>query len=132
MDSFELTPGQSIAVVGLSAKPDRASFDVAREMQRAGFRIFPVNPQYLGQEILGERCVASLADITEPIDIVNCFRRSEDMLEVADASVAMRPLPKMLWMQQGVANAHARRVAEAVGIQVIENRCIKIAYLNQA
>jgi uncharacterized protein len=91
-----------------------------------------VNPQYLGQEILGERCVASLADITEPIDIVNCFRRSEDMLEVADASVAMRPLPKMLWMQQGVANAHARRVAEAVGIQVIENRCIKIAYLNQA
>lgn len=130
-----LTPGQSIAVVGLSAKPDRASFDVARVMQQAGFRIYGVNPQYAGQVILGERCVASLAELAElakPIDIVNCFRRSDDMPEVATAAVEMRPLPKVLWMQLGVANGDARRIAEAGGLQVIENRCIKIAYLNQA
>lgn len=131
MEQFKLTPGQSIAVVGISAKPDRPSHEVARAMQRAGFQIVGVNPQYAGQTILGETCVSSLAELTRPIDVVNCFRRSEDMVEVALAAVKLEPLPKVLWMQQGIANAEAREIAEAAGIQVVEDRCIKIAFLNQ-
>jgi uncharacterized protein len=94
MERFQLTPGQSIAVVGLSAKPDRPSYDVARAMQRAGFRIVGVNPQYAGESILGETCVASLADIAHCIDIVNCFRRSEEMVAVATAAAKLVPTPK--------------------------------------
>ncbi len=125
---FTLKPGQTIAVVGLSAKPDRPSFDVARAMQRAGFAIRPVNPQYAGASILGEHCVAALADLVTPIDIVNCFRRSEEMLEIAIQATAVQPRPKMLWMQVGVKNAEARRIAEAANIEVVEDHCIKIEY----
>ncbi|MGL4229908.1 MAG: CoA-binding protein [Casimicrobium sp.] len=128
---MKLEPGQTIAVVGLSAKTDRPSFEVAHAMQRAGFRMIPVNPQYAGSQILGETCVATLAEITEHVDIVDCFRKSEDMVEVARAAVAMRELPKVLWMQQGVANAEARSIAEAAGIEVVEDQCIKIAYYSQ-
>jgi uncharacterized protein len=127
----KLAPGQTIAVVGLSAKPDRPSYDVARAMQRAGFRIIPVNPQYAGDEILGERCVASLLDIEGTVDIVDCFRKSEDMPSVAHDAVAMKVKPKTLWMQQGIANAEARAIAEDAGIAVIEDSCIKIAYYSQ-
>jgi uncharacterized protein len=128
---MKLEPGQTIAVVGLSAKPDRPSYDVASAMQRAGFRIVPVNPQYAGSKILGETCVATLAEIAERVDIVDCFRKSEDMPEVARAVVAMSEHPKALWMQQGIANDEARAIAEAAGIDVIEDRCIKIAYYSQ-
>jgi uncharacterized protein len=127
----KLEPGQTIAIVGLSAKPDRPSFDVASVMQRSGFRIVPVNPQYAGSKILGETCVATLAEIAAHVDIVDCFRKSEDMPDVARAVVA-RELPKVLWMQQGIANAEARAIAEAAGIEVVEDRCIKIAYYSQA
>jgi uncharacterized protein len=127
----KLAPGQTIAVVGLSAKPDRPSYDVARAMQRAGFRIIPVNPQYAGDEILSERCVASLLDIEGAVDIVDCFRKSEDMPSVAHDAVAMKVKPKTLWMQQGIANAEARAIAEDAGIAVIEDSCIKIAYYSQ-
>ncbi len=128
---MKFEPGQTIAVVGLSAKPDRPSFDVAGTMQRAGFRIIPVNPQYAGAQILGETCLATLDEIVERVDIVDCFRKSEDMVEVARAVVAMRNLPKLLWMQQGIANAQARAVAEAAGVEVVEDRCIKTAYYRQ-
>jgi uncharacterized protein len=126
--AFVLTPGQRIAVVGLSAKHDRPSFEVASVMQRAGFHIIPVNPQYAGETILGEHCVASLADIDTPVDIVNCFRKSEDMIDVATDVLAMQTLPRVLWMQLGIQNATARAMAEAAAITVIENQCIKIAY----
>jgi uncharacterized protein len=127
----KLEPGQTIAIVGLSAKTDRPSFDVASVMQRSGFRIIPVNPQYAGSKILGETCVATLDEITERVDIVDCFRKSEDMPEVARSVVAMRKLPKVLWMQQGIVNAEARSIAEAAGIEVVEDHCIKIAYYSQ-
>jgi uncharacterized protein len=129
--SFKLEPGQTIAVVGLSAKPDRPSYDVANVMQRSGFRIIPVNPQYAGSQILGENCVATLGEISLHVDIVDCFRKSEDMPDVARAVVAMHKLPKVLWMQQGIANAEARTIAEAAGIEVVEDRCIKIEYYSQ-
>lgn len=128
---MRLEPGQTIAVVGLSAKPDRPSFDVARAVQRSGFVIVPVNPQNAGQTILGEHCYASLLDIERPVDIVDCFRKSEDMPAVAREAIAMTPPPKALWMQMGIANAEARAIAEQAGIEVIEDTCIKIAFYNQ-
>lgn len=128
---MRLVPGQRIAVVGLSAKPDRPSYDVARTMQRFGFEIIPVNPNFAGADILGVRCVANVADIVGAVDIVDCFRRGEDMPSVAREVVHMSPLPRVLWMQLGVANDEARQIAEAAGIEVVEDQCIKIAYMNQ-
>ncbi len=117
-----------IAVVGLSADASRPSFEVAEVMQRAGYRIIPVNPRYVGQTILGEPCVASLGDIEERIDIVDCFRKSEDMVEVAKAAVEVTPLPRVLWMQLGVVNEEATRVAHEAGMTVVQNRCLKLDY----
>jgi uncharacterized protein len=127
----KLAPGQVIAVVGLSAKPDRPSYDVARAMQRAGFRIIPVNPQYAGQTILDRVCVANLSEIDTPVHIVDCFRRSEDMPQLAREVVAMKYKPHTLWMQMGIESAEARAIAEAHGIEVIEDRCIKTDFYSQ-
>ena len=128
---MRLVPGQRIAVVGLSAKPDRPSYDVARTMQRFGFDIVPVNPNFAGDEILGVRCVGSVAEIDGAVDIVDCFRKSEDMPGVAREVAQMSPRPRVLWMQLGVASDEARKIAEAAGIEVVEDQCIKIAYMNQ-
>ncbi len=125
-----LATAKTIAVVGLSNRPDRPSFDVASVMQRNGFRIIPVNPQYAGSLILGGPCLPSLADIKEPVDIVNCFRRSEDMPAVATAAVAMTPVPKALWMQVGVASEQAASIAGGAGMTVVQDRCLKTAYLS--
>jgi len=119
---------KTIAVVGLSARPNRPSFDVSRIMQRAGFRIIPVNPAYAGEQILGETCMATLADVSVRIDVVNCFRRSEEMVPVARDAVALNPKPTVLWMQMGVVNAEAAQIASDAGIQVVQNQCIKIEY----
>jgi len=123
---------RTIAVVGLSVDPGRPSYGVAAVMQRAGFRIVPVNPRYAGQAILGERCVASLADVDVPIDIVDCFRRSEEMPEVAQAAAGLAPRPRVLWMQIGVQNAAAAQMAREAGMAVVENKCLKIEYLARA
>lgn len=129
VDPLELfSRPRTIAVVGLSPNSDRPSHDVSRVMQQAGFRIVPVNPAAAGQTILGETCYAALEDIPFPVDIVDCFRRSEDMEAVAQAAAALRPLPSVLWMQLGVANENAARLARAAGIAVVQNRCIKIEY----
>lgn len=120
---------KTIAIVGMSTRPDRPSHMVATVMQDAGFRIVPVNPAYVGQAILGVPFVATLADAPVPIDIVDCFRRSEDMVEVAQAAAAMLPLPKVLWMQLGVANEEAAKIARNAGIAVVQNQCVEIEYL---
>ena len=124
-----LAATQTIAVVGLSNRPDRPSYAVASVMQNGGFRIIPVNPQYAGTMILGERCVASLADIKTPVDIIDCFRRSEDMVGVATDAAAMTPLPKVLWMQLGVANDDAAKIARNAGIDVVQNTCLETTFL---
>ena len=121
---------KTIAIVGMSTRTDRPSNEVATLMQRAGFRILPVNPAYAGQTILGETFVPTLADVPVPIDIVDCFRKSEDMVEVARAAVAMRPLPKVLWMQLGVENEAAAKIARDAGIAVVQNQCVEIEYLS--
>ena len=120
---------KTIAIVGMSTRTDRPSHMVATYMQGAGYRIVPVNPAYAGQEILGETVVATLADAPVPIDIVDCFRRSEDMVEVAAAAALMRPLPKVLWMQLGVENEDAAAIAHSAGIEVVQNRCVEIEFM---
>ena len=124
-----LANSKTIAVVGMSTRPDRPSFEVASVMQRGGYRIIPVNPQYAGTSILGEPCVASLAAIDVAVDIVDCFRRSEDMVDVAVAAAAMTPRPKVLWMQLGVANDAAATIAQDAGIDVVQNKCLETTYL---
>ena len=124
-----LAATKNIAVVGMSNRPDRPSHNVASVMQSGGYRIIPVNPQYAGTVILGEPCVASLAEITVPVDIVDCFRRSEDMVGVATDAAAMSPLPKVLWMQLGVSNDDAAKIARDAGMDVVQNRCLETTYL---
>lgn len=111
---------KTIAVVGLSSNPWRASYGVSEYMQSKGYRIIPVNPNE--KEVLGERAVPSLDEVSEPIDIVNIFRRSEFVPEVVSA--AIRKAPRCVWMQMGVWHDEAAREAEKQGILVVMDRCI--------
>jgi predicted CoA-binding protein len=115
---------RTIAVVGLSHKPHRASFGVASYMQGHGYRIIPVNPNEV--EVLGEKAYATLsaAAAHEKIDLVNCFRNSEDIPPVVDEAIAVGA--RAVWMQLGVRNAAAAAKAEAAGLLVVQDRCIKV------
>ena len=115
---------RTIAVVGLSAQWHRPSYFAAKYLQEHGYRIIPVNPGY--PEILGEKCYKSLREIPEKVDVVDCFRRSAEIPAIADDAIAIGA--KVLWMQLGVENGDARRKAEAAGLEVIENRCMKIEH----
>lgn len=115
---------RTIAVVGLSAEWHRPSYFAAKYMQEHGYRVIPVNPKY--PEILGEKAYKSLRDIPEPVDIVDCFRKSGDIPPIAEDAIAIGA--KVLWMQLGVENAQARSRAEAAGLEVVENRCVKIEH----
>jgi len=109
-----------IAVVGLSGKRYRPSYGVAEYMQKAGYRIIPVNPQE--HEVLGEQCYPDLDAVPGPIDIVDIFRRSEYVPEIVEA--AIRKGAKVIWMQEGVCHEEAARRAEAAGLTVVMDRCI--------
>ena len=115
---------KTLAVVGLSAQWHRPSFFAAKYMQEHGYRVIPVNPQY--EEVLGEKCYKSLRDIPEPVDIVDCFRKSAEIPALAADAVAIGA--KVLWMQLGVHNAEARKRAESAGLEVVEDRCVKIEH----
>jgi len=119
-----LKSSRTIAVVGLSAQWHRPSYFAAKYMQDHGYRVIPVNPTY--DAILGEKSFKRVADIAEPVDIVDCFRKSEEIPAIADEAIAIGA--KVLWMQLGVKNAEARRRAEAAGLEVVENRCVKIEH----
>lgn len=128
-----LQDSKTIAVVGLSAKPERASLGVAHYLQQQGYRIIPVNPTYAGQQILGETVYASLQDAADAlaasglaIDVVDCFRKSEDMLQVARDAVAARA--RALWMQLGVVNQAAADLASSAGLDVVMDRCMKVEH----
>jgi predicted CoA-binding protein len=119
-----LRTSKTIAVVGLSAQWHRPSYFAAKYMQEHGYRVIPVNP---GQEsIMGEKCYKRLSDIPEKVDIVDCFRKSSEIPAIAEEAIAIGA--KVLWMQLGVENPEARRKAEAAGLQVIENHCVKIEH----
>ncbi len=115
---------RTIAVVGLSADWFRPSYFAAKYMQEHGFRVIPVNPKYDG--ILGEKSYPDLKSIPEPVDIVDVFRKSQDCVPIAQDTVAIGA--KVLWLQIGVINDEARRIAEAGGLEVIMDRCVKIEY----
>jgi predicted CoA-binding protein len=120
-----LLDAETIAVVGLSDKPDRTSYMVAEAMQQRGYRIIPVNPMVQG-EILGETCYPSLAEVPVPIDIVNVFRRSEQTLPVAEDTVQVKA--KCFWLQQEIYNEEAAQLVAANGITPVMNLCIKVAH----
>ena len=111
---------RTIAVVGLSAKRYRPSYGVAEYMQRAGYRIIPVNPHET--EVLGEKCYPDIESVPEPIDIVDIFRRSEFVPEIVEA--AIRKGAKAIWMQEGVIHEEAARRAQEAGLAVVMDRCI--------
>ncbi|MEO8024044.1 CoA-binding protein [Polaromonas sp.] len=115
---------RKIAVVGLSPQPHRASFDVARYMQAQGYRIIPVNPN--ATEVLGEKAYPTLTEAArhENIELVNCFRNSEDIPPVVDEAIAIGA--KAVWMQLGIRHPAAAAKAEAAGLLVVQDHCLKI------
>ncbi|MFL6581407.1 MAG: CoA-binding protein [Burkholderiales bacterium] len=115
---------KTIAVVGLSANWYRPSFFAAKYMQEHGYRIIPVNPAY--PEVLGEKCYASLKDIPDKVDMVDCFRKSTEIEPIADDAIAIGA--RVLWMQLGVMNAKAAEKARNAGLQVVQDRCVKIEH----
>lgn len=119
---------KTIAIVGASANDVRPSFFVAKYLIDKGYTVFPINPGQAGKEILGRPVVARLADVPEPIDMVDIFRASEHVPAVVDEALALDPLPGVIWMQLTVRHDEAAAKAEAAGIKVVMNRCPKIEY----
>ncbi len=119
-----LSEHRTVAMVGLSANWYRPSFFAAKYLKEHGFRVIPVTPRY--EEILGEQCYPTLRDIPEPIDVVDCFRRAEEIPAIAEDAIAIGA--RVLWMQLGIRNAQAAARAEAAGLEVVQDRCMKIEY----
>ncbi len=119
-----LQNSKTIAVVGLSNNPERTSYQISKAMQSVGYKIIPVNPMV--DEVLGEKAFASLTDVEEPIDIINVFRRSEFLLEIAND--ALQTNSKIFWAQQGVINEAAHKLLKENDFTVIMDVCIKVAH----
>lgn len=119
-----LKQSKTLAIVGLSANWYRPSYFAAKYLQEHGYRIIPVNPAYA--EVLGEKCYPSLKDIPEQIDIVDCFRKSQDIEPIAKAAIEIGA--KVLWLQLGVTNETAARMARDAGLEVVQDRCVKIEH----
>lgn len=123
-----LTRTKTIAVVGVSLNPVRPSYYVARYLSLKGYRVIPVNPGHAGEMLFGAEVKASLTEITEPVDMVDIFRRSEAVPPIVEEALATFPALQTVWMQIGVENPEAAARAEARGVTVIQNRCPKIEY----
>ncbi len=122
-----LEKSKNVAIVGISNKEDRASYQVAKWLQQnAHFNLFFVNPVI--DEVLGQKCFASLADIPEPIDIVDVFRKAEDCPSVLEKAIAVGA--KSIWLQLGISSVEVATAGSAAGLEVVMNRCIKIDYAN--
>ena len=128
-----LNDSKTVAIVGLSPKPERASHEVAAYLQQAGYQVIPVNPNHAGETILGEtvhaslqEAAAALAPSGQRIDIVDCFRKSEDIPPIAREAIAVRA--GCLWMQLDIEHQAAADLARAAGLDVVMNHCIKIEH----
>jgi len=119
---------KTIAMVGASEKENRPSYFAFKYLLERGYHMIPVNPGHAGRDMLGQRIYARLADIPEPIDMVDVFRGSQYALAVVQEALALKPRPLVIWMQLGVRNDEAAALAEANGMKVVMNRCPKIEY----
>lgn len=119
-----LKDSRTIAIVGLSANWHRPSFFAAKYLIDHGYRVIPVNPAY--DEVLGQKCYKSLLDIPEPVDVVDVFRKAEDVPPLVDQAIEIGA--KVLWLQLGVIHPEAAAHAEANGLEVVVDRCMKIEY----
>ncbi len=119
---------KSIAIVGASPKNVRPSYFVTKYLIAKGYSVFPVNPGHAGKEICGAMTYASLAEIPEPVDMVDIFRGSSAVPGIVGEALDLDPLPKVVWMQLGVRDDAVAGVLETAGIRVVMNRCPKIEY----
>jgi len=119
---------KSIAMVGASEKENRPSYFAFKYLLERGYNMIPINPGHAGEDLLGRRIYARLADVTEPIDMVDVFRASRYALPIVEEALALKPRPQVIWMQLGIRNDEAAALAEANGLKVVMNRCPKIEY----
>jgi uncharacterized protein len=119
---------KTIAMVGASAKENRPSYFAFKYLLERGYRVIPINPGHAGEDLLGQRIYARLADVPDPIDLVDIFRASQYAPAVVHEALTLKPRPQVIWMQLGVRNDEAAALAEANGVKVVMNRCPKIEY----
>jgi predicted CoA-binding protein len=119
---------KSIAMVGASEKDNRPSYFAFKYLLERGYNMIPVNPGQAGHEMLGRKVYAKLSDVPEPIDMVDIFRASQYALPIVQEALALNPRPRVIWMQLGVRNDEAAKLAEDNGLKVVMNRCPKIEY----
>jgi hypothetical protein len=118
-----LSSSPTIAVLGVHREPDKAAFYVPEYLRDEGYRIIGVNPRFSEETLFGERVRATLAEIGEPVDLIDVFRRGEQISMHVEDILAMKPRPKVVWFQLGITNEDAAKILEAAGITVIQNRC---------
>ncbi len=121
-----LSKYKSIAMIGVSNDPTKASTIVMKYMQNYGYKVYPINPSAKGQEILGEEVFEKITDIKEPVEIVDVFRPSREALEIANDTIKIGA--KVLWLQLGIKNAEAKSIVESNNIEYVEDRCTKMEY----
>ena len=121
-----LSKYKSIAMIGVSNDPTKASTIVMKYMQKYGFKVYPVNPSAKGQKILGEEVFAKLTEIKKPVDIVDVFRPSKEALDIAKDTVSIGA--KVLWLQLGIKSEEARKIVEKDNIEYVDDRCTKMEY----
>ena len=121
-----LSKYKSIAMIGVSNDPTKASTIVMKYMQQYGFKVFPVNPRAKGQKILGEKVYEKITDIKDTVDIVNVFRPSKEALDIAKDTVSIKA--KVLWLQLGIKSEEAKKIVEENKIEYVEDKCTKMEY----
>ena len=119
---------KTIAMVGASAKDNRPSYFAFKYLTERGYNMIPINPGLAGKELLGRKIYGRLADIPEPIDMVDIFRAPKYAVPVVQEALTLNPRPRVIWMQLGIRNDEAATLAEANGMKVVMNRCPKIEY----
>ena len=117
---------KSIAMIGVSNDPTKASTIVMKYMQKYGFKVFPVNPKAKGQKILGEEVYEKITDIKDTVDIVDVFRPSKEALDIAKDTVSIKA--KVLWLQLGIRSEEAKKIVEKNKIEYVEDKCTKMEY----
>jgi uncharacterized protein len=121
-----LSKYKSIAMIGVSNDPTKASTIVMKYMQKYGFKVFPVNPKAKGQKILGEEVYEKITDIKDSVDIVDVFRPSKEALDIAKDTVGIKA--KVLWLQLGIKSEEAKKIVEENKIEYVEDKCTKMEY----